>query len=136
MVTASHLPFNRNGFKLFDNKAGFEKGEVADLLRRATEDAASGGGLQDDPSFPADKRQAEEGEIARLESSLSILSSLVSKAGFCPSTDTNPVGKPKRRVRPALEGPLVQNSLAGCTEVQRRAAGGLRLLTRQVDRGA
>ena len=84
MVTASHLPFNRNGFKFFDNKAGFEKGEVGDLLRRAAEDAGNGGGLQEDPAFPADKRQAEEGELARLESSLSILPSLVSKAGSPP----------------------------------------------------
>ena len=92
MVTASHLPFNRNGFKFFDNKAGFEKGEVGDLLRRAAEDAANNG-LQEDPSFPADKRQAEEGELARLESSLSIPPSLVSKAGSPPSAETGPVSK-------------------------------------------
>jgi len=35
MLTASHLPFNRNGMKFFTEKGGFDKGNVSDLLRIA-----------------------------------------------------------------------------------------------------
>lgn len=35
MLTASHLPFNRNGMKFFTEKGGFEKGDVSDLLDMA-----------------------------------------------------------------------------------------------------
>jgi phosphomannomutase len=37
MLTASHLPFNRNGMKFFTEKGGFDKGNVADLLQIAAE---------------------------------------------------------------------------------------------------
>ena len=32
MITASHLPFNRNGFKFFTSKGGFEKEDITELL--------------------------------------------------------------------------------------------------------
>ncbi|MBN2763232.1 MAG: phosphomannomutase/phosphoglucomutase, partial [Bacteroidales bacterium] len=32
MITASHLPFNRNGFKFFTSKGGFEKDDITELL--------------------------------------------------------------------------------------------------------
>jgi len=35
MITASHLPFNRNGFKFFTNKGGLEKGDITDILTLA-----------------------------------------------------------------------------------------------------
>jgi len=35
MLTASHLPFNRNGMKFFTEKGGFDKGNVSDLLQIA-----------------------------------------------------------------------------------------------------
>ncbi|MBQ6904062.1 MAG: phosphomannomutase/phosphoglucomutase, partial [Lachnospiraceae bacterium] len=34
MVTASHLPFNRNGFKFFTKKGGFEKADITSVLTR------------------------------------------------------------------------------------------------------
>ncbi len=37
MLTASHLPFNRNGMKFFTEKGGFDKGNVSDLLQVAAE---------------------------------------------------------------------------------------------------
>ncbi len=37
MVTASHLPFNRNGLKFFTNKGGFGSGEVKELIAIAEE---------------------------------------------------------------------------------------------------
>jgi len=35
MLTASHLPFNRNGMKFFTEKGGFDKANVSDLLQIA-----------------------------------------------------------------------------------------------------
>ena len=37
MVTASHMPPNKNGFKFFTKKGGFEKGDITQLLTRAQE---------------------------------------------------------------------------------------------------
>ena len=38
MLTASHLPFNRNGMKFFTEKGGFDKGNVTDLLQIAAQE--------------------------------------------------------------------------------------------------
>jgi len=35
MITASHLPFNRNGFKYFTKEAGLEKGDIKALIAKA-----------------------------------------------------------------------------------------------------
>ena len=35
MITASHLPFNRNGFKFFDKSGGLEHSDITELLRLA-----------------------------------------------------------------------------------------------------
>jgi len=37
MLTASHLPFNRNGMKFFTSKGGFDKGDIRELLQIAAE---------------------------------------------------------------------------------------------------
>ena len=36
-ITASHLPFNRNGLKFFTRDGGLESGDIRDLLKRAAE---------------------------------------------------------------------------------------------------
>ena len=36
MITASHLPFNRNGFKYFDKDGGLNKGDIAWIIEWAT----------------------------------------------------------------------------------------------------
>lgn len=42
MITASHLPFNRNGFKFFTAKGGLDKPDIARILQLAAEtDAAA-----------------------------------------------------------------------------------------------
>eukprot|EP00891_Asterochloris_glomerata_P008353 jgi/Astpho2/8353/Aster-01419 len=41
IITASHLPFNRNGFKFFTGDGGLEKGDIADLLARAAKSSAA-----------------------------------------------------------------------------------------------
>ena len=33
MITASHLPFNRNGFKFFDKSGGLEHDDITEILR-------------------------------------------------------------------------------------------------------
>ena len=42
MITASHLPFNRNGFKFFTKDGGLEKQDIAAILNYAESDAATG----------------------------------------------------------------------------------------------
>ena len=42
MITASHLPFNRNGFKFFTAEGGLEKGDIKQILEFAASDAATG----------------------------------------------------------------------------------------------
>ncbi|TXG49537.1 hypothetical protein EZV62_025412 [Acer yangbiense] len=37
MITASHLPFNRNGFKFFTNAGGLGKPDIKDILERAAD---------------------------------------------------------------------------------------------------
>ncbi|EIE19781.1 Phosphoglucomutase, first 3 domain-containing protein [Coccomyxa subellipsoidea C-169] len=41
MITASHLPYNRNGFKFFTRDGGFEKGDVSQLLQLAVAEHAA-----------------------------------------------------------------------------------------------
>ena len=82
IITASHLPFNRNGFKFFDNKAGFEKKEISDLLSRAAKDAGQGS-LEEDSKFPRDRAQAEASAVQTLEKSFNAEPSLVQKV-ICP----------------------------------------------------
>lgn len=43
MITASHLPQNRNGFKFFDKNGGFEKADIKEILKNAeSEDILAG----------------------------------------------------------------------------------------------
>ena len=35
MLTASHLPYNRNGMKFFIKSGGLEKNDISDILSRA-----------------------------------------------------------------------------------------------------
>ncbi len=42
MITASHLPFNRNGFKFFTAEGGLEKGDIKAILEFASADIGTG----------------------------------------------------------------------------------------------
>lgn len=42
MITASHLPFNRNGFKFFTENGGLEKQDIAEILQLAGADGHTG----------------------------------------------------------------------------------------------
>ena len=38
MITASHLPYNRNGFKFFDRNGGLNKGDISQIIEAAQSD--------------------------------------------------------------------------------------------------
>ncbi len=40
MITASHLPYNRNGFKFFTAEGGLDKADIADILKYAGDEEA------------------------------------------------------------------------------------------------
>ncbi len=42
MITASHLPFNRNGFKFFTSEGGLEKADIKQILNYAAGDQETG----------------------------------------------------------------------------------------------
>ncbi len=42
MITASHLPFNRNGFKFFTADGGLEKSDIKEILQYAASDTVTG----------------------------------------------------------------------------------------------
>ena len=42
MITASHLPFNRNGFKFFTAEGGLEKGDIKEILEYAAGSETTG----------------------------------------------------------------------------------------------
>ena len=42
MITASHLPFNRNGFKFFDKTGGLERADITEILRSAAAQQITG----------------------------------------------------------------------------------------------
>ena len=43
IITASHLPFNRNGFKFFTKEGGLEKGDIKVILQQAAAAAHTAG---------------------------------------------------------------------------------------------
>lgn len=54
MLTASHLPWNRNGIKFFTPDGGLDKADIRDILERAAAlDDAAGGAVPEDPAPPS-----------------------------------------------------------------------------------
>ena len=58
MLTASHLPFNRNGMKFFTKDGGMEKNEVKEILLRAA--ALAEGAAMDADGFPCMPEDAND----------------------------------------------------------------------------
>ena len=50
MITASHLPYNRNGFKFFTRDGGYEKADIAQLLKLAAAEHAAAEAPNLDPA--------------------------------------------------------------------------------------
>lgn len=75
MITASHLPYNRNGFKFFTKEGGYEKKDISELLTLAAEEHAA----ENAPNTAADARYRDEAFV--LSSALHSEPGLIEQVG-------------------------------------------------------
>ena len=101
MITASHLPFNRNGFKFFTAEGGLEKGDIKQILQYAGSDDATGlavGSLVDGQFMDtyskilADKIRAATGEDKPLEGFRIVVDAGNGAGGFYVDKVLKPLG--------------------------------------------
>ena len=101
MITASHLPFNRNGFKFFTAEGGLEKGDIKQILAYAGADAVTGlptGSLEDGAFMDtyskilADKIRAATGEEKPLEGFRIVVDAGNGAGGFYVDKVLKPLG--------------------------------------------
>ena len=101
MITASHLPFNRNGFKFFTAEGGLEKGDIKQILQYAGSDAVTGlpSGTQVDGEFMdayskilADKIRAATGLEKPLEGFRIVVDAGNGAGGFYVDKVLKPLG--------------------------------------------
>lgn len=62
MVTASHLPFNRNGLKFFTKEGGVNKEDITEILRTAA--ALDSGEIHEETKCPGTCSDESEGSVA------------------------------------------------------------------------
>ena len=101
MITASHLPFNRNGFKFFTADGGLEKADIAAILAYAAGDETTGlpvgslveGGFMDAyAKILADKIRAATGEDKPLAGFKVVVDAGNGAGGFYASKVLEPLG--------------------------------------------
>ena len=101
MITASHLPFNRNGFKFFTENGGLEKGDIKEILTYAASEEATGlpEGTLTDGAFMdtyakilADKIRAATGEEKPLEGFRIVVDAGNGAGGFYADKVLKPLG--------------------------------------------
>ncbi len=100
MITASHLPKNRNGLKFFTNKGGLEKGDIAKLIELAKSpmEEKDGGGVQKADFMTiyakqlADKIRKETGEETPLKNLKIIVDAGNGAGGFYVEQVLKPLG--------------------------------------------
>lgn len=101
MITASHLPFNRNGFKFFTCDGGLEKGDIKQILEYAEGDASTGvtGGTLEQGAFMdtyaailADKIRSATGEDRPLEGFRVVVDAGNGAGGFYADKVLKPLG--------------------------------------------
>ena len=101
MITASHLPFNRNGFKFFTAQGGLEKGDIKEILEYAEGEAVTGlpAGTLADGAFMdtyaailADKIRAATGEEKPLEGFRIVVDAGNGAGGFYADKVLKPLG--------------------------------------------
>ena len=101
MITASHLPFNRNGFKFFTAIGGLEKGDIKEILEYAAGDETTGlpaGSLVDGEFMDAyakilaDKIRAATGEEKPLEGFRVVVDAGNGAGGFYVDKVLKPLG--------------------------------------------
>ena len=101
MITASHLPFNRNGFKFFTAEGGLEKGDIKEILDYAagkeTTGMASGKLVTDSfmdtyAKILADKIRSATGEEKPLEGFRTVVDAGNGAGGFYVDKVLKPLG--------------------------------------------
>ena len=101
MITASHLPFNRNGFKFFTANGGLEKQDIKEILEYAESDEKTGlnkGSLIDGEFMDAyskilaDKIRAATGEEQPLKGFKIVVDAGNGAGGFYVSKVLEPLG--------------------------------------------
>ena len=101
MITASHLPFNRNGFKFFTAQGGLEKGDIKQILQYAGGEEVTGfpiGKLVDGEFMDAyakilaDKIRAATGEEKPLEGFRIVVDAGNGAGGFYVDKVLKPLG--------------------------------------------
>ncbi len=101
MITASHLPFNRNGFKFFTADGGLEKGDIKAILTYAASDAVTGvqpGALEQGQFMDvyakilADKIRAASGQDRPLEGFRIVVDAGNGAGGFYVQKVLEPLG--------------------------------------------
>ena len=101
MITASHLPFNRNGFKFFTAGGGLEKADIAEILSLAASDGHTGlpaGSVQPGAFMDvyakllADKIRAATGEKEPLSGLRVVVDAGNGAGGFYASKVLQPLG--------------------------------------------
>ncbi|CAL5224325.1 g6994 [Coccomyxa viridis] len=78
MITASHLPYNRNGFKFFTKEGGYEKKDISKLLTLAAQEHDA----ENAPNTAADARYRDEAFV--LSSALHSEPGLIEQVDFMP----------------------------------------------------
>ncbi|CAK0785494.1 hypothetical protein CVIRNUC_008703 [Coccomyxa viridis] len=78
MITASHLPYNRNGFKFFTKEGGYEKKDITELLALAAEEHTA----EDAPNTAADARYRDDAFV--LSCALHSEPGLIEQVDFMP----------------------------------------------------
>jgi phosphomannomutase len=101
MITASHLPFNRNGFKFFTCDGGLEKGDIKQIVEYAEGDSVTGlpvGSLGCDSFMDtygkilADKVRAASGEEQPLQGYRIVVDAGNGAGGFYVDKVLKPLG--------------------------------------------
>ncbi len=101
MITASHLPFNRNGFKFFTAEGGLEKGDIKQILEYAAGNDVTGlsegsiaqGEFMDTyAAILADKIRAASGEDRPLEGFRIVVDAGNGAGGFYADKVLKPLG--------------------------------------------
>ena len=101
MITASHLPFNRNGFKFFTADGGLEKADIKEILEFAESDKVTGlpvGSLTEGAFMDtygkilADKIRAATGEEKPLEGFRVVVDAGNGAGGFYVDKVLKPLG--------------------------------------------
>ena len=101
MITASHLPFNRNGFKFFTAQGGLEKGDIKEILEYAegqdvtdlpTGSMEDGAFMDTYAAILADKIRAATGEEKPLEGFRIVVDAGNGAGGFYADKVLKPLG--------------------------------------------